>query len=261
MRSSSLGDPAERLRQALEKDEFALYCQPIVALQGAERYPMGEVLLRMRAEEQANLPPGEFLPAFEHYGLMPQLDRWVVRNAVKCLAGDLRIPRLSVNLGSQTLEDADFPAFVAGELSRHGVSPVALLFEVDESDTLRHRDVAVRFGAAYRAIGGAVMVDSFGRRSVSFAPIRALAPRFVKIDGSITRHVLESEPAKRKLDALLTVARSLDFALVAECVEDRDVLLRLRALGVAYAQGYGVYQPQPIERFASMALREAAIPA
>ena len=61
-------DPAARLRHALEKDEFELYCQPIVSLAGGERYPMGEVLVRMREEEKALLPPGEFLPVFEHTG-------------------------------------------------------------------------------------------------------------------------------------------------------------------------------------------------
>jgi len=66
-------NPAERLHQALDKDEFTLFCQPILALTGAERYPMAEILVRLREEERALLPPGEFLPVFEHYRLMPQL--------------------------------------------------------------------------------------------------------------------------------------------------------------------------------------------
>ena len=85
-------NPIARLGQALEKDEFSLYCQPILALQGAERYPMGEVLVRMREEERAMLPPGEFLPVFEHYYMMPQLDRWVVSHVVKHLARGSRLP-------------------------------------------------------------------------------------------------------------------------------------------------------------------------
>src|SRR5438552_5320458 len=94
-------NPAERLHQALEKDEFTLFCQPIAALTGAERYPMAEILVRLREEERALLPPGEFLPVFEHYRLMPQLDRWVVRTAVKRLARGSRIPRFTVNLSGQ----------------------------------------------------------------------------------------------------------------------------------------------------------------
>src|SRR3954465_7407428 len=80
-------DPVQRLRTALDKDEFELFCQPILALQGGgERYPLAEVLVRLREEERALVPPGEFLPVFEHYRMMPQLDRWVVPRRVKRLA-------------------------------------------------------------------------------------------------------------------------------------------------------------------------------
>ena len=252
---------ARRLREALANDEFVLYCQPILALDPMQRYPIGEVLVRMRAEEKAHLPPGDFLPVFEHYGMMAELDRWVVRNVAKWLTEDVRIPRLSVNLGGQTLEDPDFPRFVAGQLAMHGVSPKAVVFEIDESDTLRRHEAALRFVTAYRAMGGAIMVDGFGRRSVSFAAVKALAPEFVKIDGSLTRKLLQSETAKRKINALLTVARSLDFGLIGECVEEQETLLRLKALGVGYAQGYGVLQPQPIEIFTADARRHLASPA
>src|SRR5438046_10519624 len=94
-------NPAERLHQALEKDEFTLFCQPILALTGAERYPMAEILVRLREEERALLPPGEFLPVFEHYCLMPQLDRRVVRNTVRGSARGSRCPCFTADLFGQ----------------------------------------------------------------------------------------------------------------------------------------------------------------
>ena len=137
---AGFAQPAARLRQAIDKDEFALYCQPILALapglSGAERYPMAEVLVRMREEEQALLPPGEFLPVFEHYRMMPLLDRWVVRGVARRLAAGSRIRRFTVNLHGQTLEDEDFPRFVAAQLSLHRLSAEALLFEIDEADAV-----------------------------------------------------------------------------------------------------------------------------
>src|SRR5437879_10470850 len=66
-------DPVRRLRDAIERDEFELYCQPILQFAGDERYPMAEVLVRLREEERALVPPGEFLPVFEHYRMMAQL--------------------------------------------------------------------------------------------------------------------------------------------------------------------------------------------
>ena len=79
-------DPVQRLRGAIDNNEFELYCQPILQLAGSEGYPMAEVLVRLREEERALLPPGDFLPVFEHYRMMPQLDRWVVRHAARHLA-------------------------------------------------------------------------------------------------------------------------------------------------------------------------------
>ena len=68
-------EPGERLREALARDELTLYCQPIAALAGEDGFPLAEALVRLREEEEAMLPPGDFLPVYEHYGLMPELDR------------------------------------------------------------------------------------------------------------------------------------------------------------------------------------------
>ena len=246
--------PGGRLRQAIDKDEFALFCQPILALSpdatGPERHPMAEVLVRMREEEQALLPPGEFLPVFEHYRMMPQLDRWVVRNTVRRLAAGSRIKRFTVNVHGQTLEDREFPRFVAGQLAANKVAAEALLFEIDEADTMARLEAVAAFAAAYHAQGGGVLIDGFGRRSVSFAAIKTIGADFVKVDGSIVRKLLTSEVARTKMNAVLRVGSALGYAVVAEFVEEQDVLLRLKALGVPYAQGFGVYQPHPIEALA-----------
>lgn len=243
-------DPVARLRQAIEKDEFALYCQPILALDSAGGYRMGEVLVRMREEESALLPPGEFLPVFEHYRMMPQLDRWVVRNTLKRLAAGSRISRFSVNLSGQTIEDGEFLRFVSAHLGMYKVAADRLVFEIDESDTLIRPDAATRFAASFRSLGVRMAVDGFGRRAVSFSVIKTLDPELVKIDGGITRKVLSSEVARNKMNAILRVGEAIGFATVAECVEDQDVLTRLKAMGVTYAQGFGIYQPHPIDKVA-----------
>lgn len=243
-------EPAERLRLALHKDELALYCQPIAALFGAVRFPMAEVLVRLREEEKALLPPGEFLPVFEHYRLMPDLDRWVVRKVVAQLARSMRIPRFSVNVSSQTLEDAAFPKAVAIELVSAGVPGTALMFEVAESDTLARLEAVVRFATAVRAVGCGIMVGGFGRRSATFMSLKTLRPELVKVDGVIVRKLLANPAAEAKLRAILRVGEVMGFQVVAEMVEDQDILTRLKAFGVAYAQGFGIRQPHPIELIA-----------
>jgi EAL domain-containing protein (putative c-di-GMP-specific phosphodiesterase class I) len=240
-------DPVERLRRALDNDELQLYCQPILALQEEGRYPIAEILVRLREEERALVPPGEFLPVFEHFRMMPQLDRWVVRHAVKRLAAGPRIGRFTINVSAQTLEDPEFPRFVAAQLKSSKVSNDALGFEVEETDALQRPLAAKQFADACRAMGTPVLLDGFGRRSVSFMPVKDLGVQFVKVDGGITRKLLASDVARGKLSAILRVGESLGFAVVAECVEEQDVLARLKAMGVHYAQGFGVSRPQPVE--------------
>jgi EAL domain-containing protein (putative c-di-GMP-specific phosphodiesterase class I) len=248
---AGFADPLERLQGAIQKNEFELYCQPVLQFAGEVRYPMAEVLVRMREEERALLPPGEFLPVFEHYKMMPQLDRWVVRNTVKRLARGSRIARFTINVSGQTLEDPEFPRFVAAQLSSNRIPADALGFEVDEGDILLRPAATAQFARACRATSVPLLIDGFGRRSVSFTPLKDLAAQYVKVDGSVVRRILTSEVARTKINAMLRVGEALGFQLVAECVEDQDVLVRLKAMGVAYAQGFGIYQPHPIDALAA----------
>jgi EAL domain-containing protein (putative c-di-GMP-specific phosphodiesterase class I) len=243
-------DPPARLREALVKNEFELYCQPILALAAGEAYPMGEVLVRMREEERALLPPGEFLPVFEHFKMMAQLDRWVVFHAVQRLGRGSRVPRFTVNVHAQTLQDEQFPPYVAAAMSKYGVPSASLLFEIDESDVLARLDAATRFANAVKALGCGVLVDGFGRRSVSFTPLKVLRVDFVKVDGSIVRKLAASDVARTKLNAILRVAEAIRIGVVAECVEDQNILARLKSLNVSHAQGFGIYQPHPIDSVA-----------
>lgn len=245
--------PEARLQEALRNDEFTLYCQPILSLladAGDQRYPLAEVLVRLREEEKAMLPPGEFLPVLEHYGMMPLLDRWVVSNLAKQLARGSRILALSMNVSTQTLEDAEFPRYAAAELKSAGVPADSVVFEIEEADVLLRGDLVGRFVAAMKVVGSGVLIDGFGRKAVSFTPLKTVGAHFVKVDGSIVRKLLKSDVARTKLDAILRVSKTIDLEVIAECVEEQDVLLQLKALGVGYAQGFGIAPPQPIESFA-----------
>ena len=244
-------EAASRLAQALERDELVIYAQPILALQGAvARFPIAETLVRLRQEENSLAPPGDFLPAFEHYGMMPELDRWVARHVIARLARGSRTPQFSINISGQTLGDADFAPFVAAELARTGVAAASLIFEIDETDVLQTPNAAVQFGASVQAVGCSVLVDGFGRRAVSFAPITSLRADFVKVDGVIVRNLHSREIARSKLNAIARVGERIGVGVIGECVEEQGVLDALRAAGVGYAQGFGVRRPAPLDSVA-----------
>jgi len=238
--------PAERLREALDHDQFRLYAQPIVALAGSGGIAMAEVLVRMREDEAHMLPPGDFLPAFQHYRMMAELDRWVVRSALRKLGEGGAIRRLSVNVSWQTIEDPGFAAFVAMQLRLDGLEPAALVIEIDETEALDRRAAAERFAAGMKGIGCQLLLDGFGRRSVSFDALKALQVDYMKVDGTLIRNILRSAGAAAKLKAILRAGEATGVGVIAECVEDDKVLAALRLLKVGYVQGFGVRKPEPI---------------
>jgi EAL domain-containing protein (putative c-di-GMP-specific phosphodiesterase class I) len=240
-------DPVAYLRQALAQDYFTLYCQPIAALTGIVVYPMAEVLIRLCEEERALLPPGEFLPILEHYGMMPELDRWVVREALRRLSTGPEIPRFTLNLSAQTIADPEFPDFFANEIAASGVPADCIVFEIDESDALALPTCIRRFTAKVGSLGAGVLIDGFGRAQDYLASLKLPCVQFVKVHGSLTRQLASDEAAAAKMNALLRLTSDLSLDVIAESVEDLDVLARLKTMKVRYAQGFGICRPQSID--------------
>jgi EAL domain-containing protein (putative c-di-GMP-specific phosphodiesterase class I) len=193
------------------------------------------------------LPPGDFLPAFEHYRMMAELDRWVVRTALRKLSGDGAVRKLSVNISAQTIEEPGFAPFVAVQLRLASLDPASLVIEIDENDALDRRPAAERFAVEMKNIGCELLLDGFARRSVSFEPLKALLVDYVKVDGTVIRNILRSASAAAKLKAIVRVGEVTGVRVIAECVEEEPVLAALGRLKVGYAQGFGVRRPEPID--------------
>jgi EAL domain-containing protein (putative c-di-GMP-specific phosphodiesterase class I) len=247
-------DPVAHLRRALAQDHFTLYCQPIAALSGVVVYPMAEVLVRLREEESALLPPGDFLPVLEHYGMMPELDRWVVREVLRRLSSDPEIPRFSINLSAQTIADAQFPEFFAHELHASGVPADCVVFEIEESDAVAAPKSVRRLAAALGSLGAGVLIDGFGRVEEFVELLELPCVQFVKVHGSLTRSLAVNQVATAKMEAILALTTELGIEAIAECVEDEQVLARLKAMNVRYAQGFGICVPQSIDLISELSV-------
>jgi EAL domain-containing protein (putative c-di-GMP-specific phosphodiesterase class I) len=246
--------PEARLREALDHDHFVLFAQPVRAMDGQAPglIAFAEVLLRLREgeihEDSLTLPPGDFLPAFRHYGMILELDRWVLRHALATLGASRGIGRLSLNVSGETLEDESFAAFAAEMLRSAAVAPSALIIELDENDAIDRRAAAVRFAGEMKAIGCGLLIDGFARRSVSFEVLQALQADFVKVDGALVRNLRRSASATSKLKAVLRVGKATGVGVIAECVEDDQILGSLQLLKAGYVQGYGVDRPVPLQQ-------------
>jgi diguanylate cyclase (GGDEF)-like protein/PAS domain S-box-containing protein len=242
----------QRLQRALKENGFELYVQPIVAMGGRARSgPAAEVLLRMRDESGAAILPVHFLASAERYQLMSHIDRWVVQTALAAIAGGaphLPVGRTcNINLSAQTLGDDDFLEFVVDVLDHTGVSPERICFEVRESAVVGQIDQAQRFINVLHGIGCRFALDNFGSGIGSFANLKNLSLDYVKIDGTYTRN-LETDGVNREMiAAMVKLARTLDFQVVAEQVEDQGSFEALRDLGVDFVQGYAVEKPRPLQ--------------
>jgi diguanylate cyclase (GGDEF)-like protein/PAS domain S-box-containing protein len=242
----------QRLQHALKENGFELHVQPIIALGGRGQHgPAAEVLLRMRDEHGASIGPTQFLAAAERYQLMSHIDRWVVQATLAAIAGGA--PHLpagrtcNINLSAQTLGDDDFLEFVVDVLDHTGVSPDRICFEVRESAVVTQIEHAQRFINVLHGIGCQFALDNFGSGLGSFANLKNLSLDYLKIDGIYTRNLEQGGVNREMIAAMVKLARTLDFQVVAEQVEDASSFEALRELGVDFVQGFVVERPRPLQ--------------
>ena len=236
-----------RILRAMEKGRLRLYCQPIVPLRGgAER--RCEILLRMLDEQGELIPPGAFIPAAERYGLMPQVDRWVVERALTTLEGRLGARMCAINISGASLGDRDFLGFVREQLRRHAIPPGAICFEITETAAVVNLQEAANFIETLRAEGCCFALDDFGSGLSSFTYLKNLPVDFLKIDGTFVRDLVDDPLDHAMVRAINEIGHLMGVRTVAEFVEDETVLARLREMGVDYAQGFGIARPHPIAR-------------
>jgi diguanylate cyclase (GGDEF)-like protein/PAS domain S-box-containing protein len=239
------------LQTALKENRFELYAQPIQAVAGQTTDGPGlEVLLRLKDDDGNTIGPAEFMPAAERYRLMPHVDRWVVQTALTALGrGGVRLATgrsLCINLSGQTLGDASFLEFVVDCLDRTGVPPERVCFEVTENSVITNIDHAKRFIGVLHGMGCRFALDDFGRGLSSFGNLKSLSLDYLKIDGSFIRNLASDNVNQAMVNAMIKMARSLQFQVIAEQVEDLSALDSVRRIGVDFVQGYQIGRPQPL---------------
>ena len=233
-----------RIRQAIEEERFVLARQPIVHC--ADRAVCGhEVLVRMLDEKGATVLPGGFLPSAERFGLMGDIDRWVVEHALgQMAAGTPGSGTVSINLSAQSVGDPAMLDFITAALERSGMEPRRVCFEITETVAITSMVRAQALLAGLRRLGCATALDDFGVGYSSFAYLKDLPVDRVKIDASFVRG-LEGDRLKRAMvRAMNEVAHALGKETVAEGVETEGELAVLRAIGVDCAQGYLFGRPE-----------------
>jgi diguanylate cyclase (GGDEF)-like protein/PAS domain S-box-containing protein len=239
----------QTLQSALRESRFELYCQPIVAAYTSnDEGPAMEVLVRLRDESGEHLSAVDFVRAAERYRLMALVDRWVVKTTLTALGrGTLALaPKRSVaiNISGQTLADAQFLEFVVECFDTTGAGPEQVCFEISENAVVANAEQARRFVGVLHGMGCRFALDDFGSGLGSFANLKSLAVDYLKIDGSFFKNLARDTVNQAMVTAMIKLARSLNFKVIAEQVEDESALEAARRIGVDYVQGYAVGRPE-----------------
>jgi EAL domain-containing protein (putative c-di-GMP-specific phosphodiesterase class I) len=178
---------------------------------------------------------------------MPQIDRWVVSATLSAIAaGEIKLPgrrNCSINLSGQTLADEGFLGFVVEALDHSGVSPASICFEVTENSISTNVQQAQRFIEVLHGIGCEFALDDFGNGLGAFSSLKHLPVDYLKIDGAYTRNVTTDQVNQEMVGAMIKLARTMEFRVIAEQVERQEDFDWLRDAGVDFVQGNFIETP------------------
>lgn len=240
-----------QINSALEEDRFRIYRQTIQNIQDPgndeQHY---EVLLRLQGEDGRVVSPFHFIPAAKRYGLMSKLDRWVVNRTLTKMAeifarnpdGQLSC---SINLSGQSFCEDGFIDYIVSEIDASQVPTSRICFEITETAAVSNLSQAVEFMRALKEIGCRFSLDDFGSGMSSFTYLKNLPVDYLKIDGYFVKTMLENNIDHAMVASINQIGHVMGLKTIAEFVENDALLSELQAMGVDYAQGYGIGKPEP----------------
>jgi EAL domain-containing protein (putative c-di-GMP-specific phosphodiesterase class I) len=247
-----------RLRKAVDNDEFELRFQPINMIDTGET-THHEVLIRLRGEDGKLIQPDAFLPSAVRFGLMTEIDFWMIRHAAEAYADYAKTDKqlkLSINLSANAFENDDLTAYISETFDRYGVPASHVILEITESLAVRRPAHVERQIASLRKFGCQFALDDFGTGYSSLSYLQKLRFDYIKIDGAFVQDLLNNPLDQKMIKLIAEIGREGGMKTIAEYVQNAESLSLLGELGVDMAQGYFVGRPtkQPIVKSTPISL-------
>lgn len=240
---------AGRINKLFKERQLFLRCQRIAPL-CANSSGHYEILIAAKDNEGRILLPDEFIPALEHFRRSPDLDRWIITETLDWMRkhqGQLeKLGGFSINLSGHSVLDEGFKTFLEQLLQQYKDLIPKLAFEITETAAVSSFKQASRFIRSLKRLGCKFALDDFGTDYASYAYLKHLNFDYLKIDGSFIKDILSNPADEKIVKSINNIVHSLGLKTIAEYAETTSILAKLKALGLDYAQGFGVAKPIPL---------------
>jgi diguanylate cyclase (GGDEF)-like protein/PAS domain S-box-containing protein len=249
---------SQEIQDALRKDRFYMMLQTMAPLLSSQsNIQIQEFLLRMRNDDGSIVTPSTFIPAAERYGLMREIDMWVVDHALEIIH-DVQQDKdssttylYSINLSGQSIGDPEFSEYIVKKLEHYQIIPNQIMFEITETAAITNYQSAMDFMDRLSEIGCRFALDDFGAGLSSFGYLKSMKVDFIKIDGQFVKGMAADPIDQMMVNNITHLAYGLGLFVIAESVEDVVLMEMLRDIGVHFAQGYHIQQPTTVEDWKS----------
>jgi diguanylate cyclase (GGDEF)-like protein len=240
------------IEDALQNDKFELFAQPIASLNDPGKHYSYEVLLRIfDHKKQEFVSSQELIAAAESLEVTTRIDKWVCETVFKDLDEKIKaqvtIPNISINLSGHSIVSMAFEQYILDITKKYNVPTNCICFEITESVAVKSISRAQKFIRNLKEVGYKFSLDDFGVGYCSFNYLNLLDVDNVKIDGSFVSAMLDDATQFATVQAITSVARTMNIKTIAEYVEKPEIIKALKVIGVDYGQGYIFGKPSPIK--------------
>ena len=231
-----------RIRDALDQDRFVLYAQPIMGLK-TNSFVQHELLIRMVSPDGEIVLPDRFLPTAEEFGLISEIDRWLIGETARLAAQGYFV---EFNISAKSLVDPNMLTIVRNAFETYGAPPESVVCEITETALLRDTAIAEAFVQGLSALGCKVALDDFGSGYSGFAHLKSLPVSYLKIDREFIRDLPQEASSRHVVSAVVDLAKAFSMKTVGKGAEDDATVEILKQLGVDLVQGYVIARPAPV---------------
>jgi len=241
------------INKASTDNRFSLHLQTIESLQNKQTSSMYEVLLRINDDKGSLTSPESYIPAAERFGLMKNVDRWVIKQAFKQLANlyknaaDCNVC-LFINISANSLTNNQFADFVIQQYKKYNISPGAVCLEISEARAIKNIKQTADVISALQKYNIKFALDDFGADTCSFSSLKNLAVDYLKIDSNIVKNSSHNTADKAMVAAINQMGKVMNIETIAKHVENVFTLNQLKEMGVDYAQGFYLHKPEYIDK-------------